>query len=133
MRITPDNITSLNEGEIFGFGANEAGIHGGGAAKLAHQKFEAEWHVGFGLTGKCFAIPTKDRRIQSLAIIQIKHYVDRFIEYAKEHPEYKFLVTEIGCGLAGFVPEQIAPLFKDAVDIENIFLPKRFWNVLNPA
>ena len=61
----------------------------------------------------------------------VGHYVDEFIAFAKEHPEYKFLVTEIGCGIAGFTPQQIAPLFRDTISMDNVSLPKRFWEELN--
>ena len=61
----------------------------------------------------------------------VGHYVDEFIAFAKEHTEYKFLVTEIGCGIAGFTPQEIAPLFRDAVSLNNVSLPRRFWEILN--
>lgn len=119
-------ITELKENEIFVFGSNESGIHGGGAARQALKEFGAVYGVGFGHTGSCFAIPTKDWDIETLPIPVIAHYVSRFIDYAKKNQAYKFLVTEIGCGLAGYKVENIAPLFKSALDIPNIILPESF-------
>lgn len=128
MRITPENIVQLKENEIFVFGSNEAGKHGKGAAKLA-LTWGAIYGEPEGLQGKTYAIPTKDKNIRfTLNISEIIIYVDRFIEFTKNHPELTFLVTEIGCGLAGLKPEQVAPLFIEAKDIENVWLPVRFWN-----
>lgn len=123
-RITSEHITSLQPDEIFVFGSNLEGIHGGGAARTA-MKWGAIIGQGVGLQGNTYAIPTM---FSSSA--EIYPYVEEFIEFAKEHPEKKFLVTEIGCGIAGFHPKEIAPLFKEAIEIENIYLPKRFWKVL---
>jgi len=131
MRITPNYITELKENEIFVFGSNLSGIHGAGAAKMAHERFGAKYGIGYGLEGQSFALPTKDRKIETLAIPQIKYFVDQFIKFAKRKPQFTFLVTEVGCKLAGYEPHQIAPLFREAVNIENIHLPERFWNVLN--
>lgn len=122
MRITPDFITSLRPDEIFVFGSNLAGMHAGGAARLALQWFGAVWGQGVGLQGQSYAIPTMQGGVES-----IRPYVDEFIAFARQHPQLKFLVTEIGCGIAGFSPEEIAPLFAAARDVENISLPRRFW------
>ena len=124
-RITPDHITSLGSNEIFVFGSNLQGMHMGGAARFAHDKLGAEWGVGVGPTGHCYAIPTMQGPVDS-----IKPYVDDFIKYAIVHPTLTFFVTEIGCGIAGFTPQQIAPLFAAAIDHSNICLPQRFWEVL---
>ncbi|MBQ4476733.1 MAG: hypothetical protein IJK62_04470 [Bacteroidales bacterium] len=121
-RIAPDFIRSLGENEIFVFGSNLAGAHGGGAARIAMDKFGAVWGQGVGLQGQSYAIPTMQGGVET-----IKPYVDEFIEFAKQHPEYKFLVTRIGCGIAGFTDEEIAPLFLDAHNLENVWLPKSFW------
>lgn len=130
-RITPEKITELKDNEIFIFGSNLSGIHGAGAAKLALDKFGAIWATGVGIQGQCYAIPTKSRGItRTLTINEIKPYVDEFIEFAITKPELTFLVTEVGCGLAGYTVENIAPLFKDAMGIQNIYLPKRFWDRL---
>ena len=128
-RITPDHITELKENEVFVFGSNEAGFHGAGAAKKALD-WGAIYGIGYGLYGKTFAIPTKDIFIQTLPIEDISQYVNAFILFAEATPHLIYLVTEIGCGLAGHSPEDIAPLFKEASDIPNIYLPQRFWNIL---
>lgn len=131
MRVTEEKITELKENQIFVFGSNTAGIHGAGAAKLAYDKFGAKWGVGYGLQGQSFALPSKDKNIQTMPVYEIKPYVDDFLIFALNNPHLTFLVTEIGCGLAGYSPEQIAPLFKLGVDLKNLHLPERFWNVLN--
>ena len=118
---TPDRITTLKDNEIFVFGSNLAGAHGGGAAWLAYQRFGAIWGQGVGLQGKSYAIPTMQGGVET-----IKPYVDEFIGCARQHPELRFVVTRIGCGIAGFEPEEIAPLFADAIDMENVILPEDF-------
>ncbi len=123
-RVSPKWIKHLEENEIFVFGSNLSGLHGGGAAKLA-MNWGAVWGKGVGLQGQTYAIPTMQGGVET-----IKPYVDEFIIFAKEHSELKFLVTEIGCGIAGFTVEEIAPLFKKAIDVENIFLPESFYNEL---
>ena len=117
-RITPEFIVQLDKKEIFVFGSNLAGMHGGGAAYIAHEKFGAEWGVGVGRTGQCYAIPTMQGGVET-----IRPYVDEFIQYAQQHPDLIFLVTRIGCGIAGFTDQQIAPLFKLAKDFENVAFP----------
>ena len=124
-RITPDYITSLKPNEIFVFGSNLAGMHGGGAARMARLYFGAVLGNGDGPQGQSYAIPTMQGGIET-----IRPYVDKFIGYAKAHPEQTFLVTPIGCGIAGFTPDEIAPLFENAVGVENIHLPKSFWEIL---
>jgi len=121
-RYTPEFIRSLAPNEIFVFGSNLAGAHGGGAARAAMNKFGAIWGQGVGLQGQSYAIPTMQGGVET-----IKPYVDEFIEFAKAHPEMKFLVTRIGCGIAGFKDDEIAPLFKDAQAVENVWLPRSFW------
>lgn len=123
--IASGKIDALEKDEIFVFGSNLAGRHLGGAAKAAHNRFGAQWGVGVGLTGQTYAIPTMQGGVET-----IKPYVDQFIEYAKEHQERKFLVTRIGCGIAGFKDEEIAPLFKRAVAVSNIYLPKQFYDII---
>lgn len=124
-RITPDRITSLKDNEIFVFGSNKEGMHGGGAARIAYEDFGAEWGVGIGMTGQCYAIPTMDRSIDI-----IHRHVDDFTAYAKSHPALTFLVTPIGCGIAGWRVEEIAPLFNAAAELANVALPESFWKVL---
>lgn len=118
---TPDRISELKENEIFVFGSNLAGVHGGGAARLAYNRFGAVWGLGTGIQGRSYAIPTMQGGVET-----IKPYVDAFIQFAKQNTMLTFLVTRIGCGIAGFRDEEIAPLFTDAIDVENIILPKEF-------
>jgi len=130
-RTTPDNIKKLEEGQIFVFGSNLGGKHGKGAAKIA-MGWGAIYGQANGLQGKTYGISTKDKSIRRvLSVVEIKPIVDEFIDYAKANPQLTFLVTEIGCGLSGYKPKDIAPLFKDAIEIENIHLPARFWHKLN--
>ena len=113
---------------ILVFGSNESGRHGKGAAKTA-LKWGAKYGQAEGLQGKTYGIPTVNSTISnSLPISEIKIYIDRFILFAKERQDLHFLVTEIGCGLAGFSPKQIAPLFKEAINMSNISLPAKFIN-----
>ena len=122
---TPEMITELKANEVFVFGSNLAGAHGGGAARLAYRKFGAIWGQGVGLQGQSYGIPTMQGGVET-----IRPYVDVFIQFAREHIGYKFLVTRIGCGIAGFRDEEIAPLFLDALEVENIILPKEFVDVI---
>lgn len=124
-RVTPEWIDDLQENEVFVFGSNLAGMHGGGAARIARLRFGAVMGNGVGMQGRSYAIPTMQGGTKT-----IRPYVNDFIAYAKEHPELTFLVTPIGCGIAGFEPEDIAPLFEEASNVENIWLPKSFWEVL---
>lgn len=127
-QFTPDFITELKENEIFVFGSNLQGMHGGGAARLAYEKFGAIWGQGVGLQGQSYGIPTMHGGVDA-----IKPYVDEFIEFTKSHPELTFLVTRIGCGIAGFRDEEIAPLFKECIEMENVCLPKSFTNIFRIA
>lgn len=122
---TPDWITELKDNEIFVFGSNLAGAHGGGAARLAYQRFGAVWGQGVGLQGQSYAIPTMQGGVET-----IKPYVDEFYEFALQHRQYKFLVTRIGCGIAGFTSEEIAPLFISAIELNNVILPKDFVDII---
>ncbi len=118
---TPERITELRADEVFVFGSNLAGMHGGGAAYIAFRKFGAVMGCGVGLRGQSYAIPTMQGGVET-----IKPYVDEFIQYAKDHPGMFFYVTRIGCGIAGFRDSEIAPLFADAAGVGNICLPKSF-------
>jgi hypothetical protein len=122
---TPENITSLAQNEIFVFGSNIHGLHGGGAAAAAMRYFGAVWGQGVGLQGQSYAIPTMHGGVD-----EIRPYVDEFIDFARQHPELTFLVTRIGCGIAGFTDKQIAPLFVYALEMPNVLLPKSFVDVL---
>ena len=124
-RITPEFITTLQPNEIFVFGSNLGGIHAGGAARMARLHFGAKMGKGVGIQGQSYAIPTMQGGVET-----IKPYVDEFITYASQHPDKQFLVTPIGCGIAGFRAEEIAPLFNDAKNIENISLPEDFWEII---
>lgn len=119
--VTPDYITELDRNEVFVFGSNLQGAHGGGAARIAYEKFGAEWGVGVGPTGQCYAIPTMQGGVET-----IRPYVDEFIRYAEHNPKLIFLVTRIGCGIAGFTDQQIAPLFIAAKDMPNVALPSEW-------
>ena len=122
---TPERITSLRADEVFVFGSNLAGMHGGGAAYAAFKKFGAIWGRGVGLQGQSYAIPTMQGGVET-----IKPYVDDFIDFARSHPDLFFYVTRIGCGIAGFREKEIAPLFAVAIGLENVCLPEGFVKVL---
>lgn len=122
---TPELIESLKADEVFVFGSNLAGMHGGGAAYVAFRKFGAVMGCGVGLRGQSYAIPTMQGGVET-----IKPYVDAFIEFAKAHPELFFYVTRIGCGIAGFRDREIAPLFTEAVTLPNVCLPESFVKLL---
>lgn len=125
MKYTPENITELGQDDIFVFGSNLAGRHGGGAARVALKKFGAIMGQGVGLQGQSYAIPTMQGGVET-----IKPYVDDFIKFAYECDQNTFYVTRIGCGIAGFTDEEIAPLFKDALKLYNVRLPKSFVDIL---
>ena len=118
IRTTPEHITSIQPNEIFVFGSHLRGMHGGGAAYIAYRNFGAIMGQGVGLQGQSYAIPTMQGGVET-----IKPYVDEFIEFAKQHQNFTFLVTRIGCGIAGFTDDEISPLFNEAHDISNIILP----------
>lgn len=106
---------------IFVFGSNTAGRHGKGSANYAWKVHGASYGVGEGHTGRAYAIPTKDDKLRSRSLAEIEASVDRFIAYSIEHPELEFFVVKVGCGLAGFTEDQIAPMFLLAGD--NVILP----------
>ncbi len=124
-RVTPRFVNTLNDNEVFVFGSNLEGYHGGQASRLAVERFGAVWGQGVGLQGHSYAIPTMQGGIDT-----IKPYVDEFIRFADCHPELNFYVTRIGCGVAGFRDEDVAPLFKAARHLGNVALPQSFWDVL---
>lgn len=121
LQYTPDAISALGPRDIFVFGSNLAGRHHGGAARVAVNRFGAVMGQGVGLQGRSYAIPTMQGGVQT-----IKPYVDKFIEFAKREQALTFYVTKIGCGIAGFQISEIAPLFKDAIGVNNIRLPREF-------
>ena len=118
---TPAWIKELKKNEIFVFGSNLGGFHGGGAARVALEQFGAVWGQGVGLQGQSYAIPTMHGGVDV-----IKPYVDEFIAFARTRPDLFFYVTRIGCGIAGFRDEEIAPLFAAARGLENVCLPEGF-------
>ena len=123
-RITPSQVNVLADGEIFVFGSNFQGRHIGGAAKVAKDKYGAVWGIGEGLQGKSYAIPTMEG-LENLAPA-----VQRFTFFAKQHKELKFFVTAIGCGIAGYQVEEIAPFFLEAAYLSNVYLPLSFWKII---
>lgn len=129
MNVTPENILQLNSNEIFVFGSNLAGKHGLGAAKQALQ-FGAKYGKGLGLHGKTFAVPTKDKFLKTLPIDDIEHYVSYLLAFVLAHNNLHYLITKIGCGLAGYSPVQIAPIFYNFRNIKNVSLPQSFINIL---
>ena len=125
LKFTPEHITHLDQDDVFVFGSNLAGMHGGGAAMQALRHFGAEWGNGVGPQGQSYAIPTMQGGVET-----IKPYVDDFIEYARECDQNTFYVTRIGCGIAGFTDEEIAPLFDEALDLYNVRLPESFVKII---
>ena len=126
-RTSPWMIVQLKPNEVFVFGSNVNGYHGGGAALTALQKLGAIWGQGEGLQGQSYGIPTME------GIDSMKAAIERFILFAKEHRELIFLVTPIGCGIAGYKPEEVAPFFRSAIDLENVYLPESFWMILETS
>lgn len=132
MKYTPENITSLAPNQVFVFGANERGVHGAGAAKTALR-----WGAkmgSYGPMGSTYGIPSKDEKIETLPISKIKKHVYDFLIYARLNKDKEFLVTKIGCGLAGLKEEEVAPLFQDVIDQEmtHVILPESFHKYLQP-
>lgn len=121
-------IQKLNKDQIFVFGSNEAGIHGIGAAKKA-LIFGAIYGQGYGLQGQSFAIPTKNNKLETLNIDVIQKYVTDFLEYSKNQQDKEFLITNIGCGYAGYLPERIAPLFFNNRNESNLIFSEEFIKV----
>lgn len=125
LKYTPENITELGPDDIFVFGSNLAGMHCGGAARVALEKFGAVMGQGVGPQGQSYAIPTMQGGVET-----IKPYVDQFIELAREWDQNTFYVTRIGCGIAGFKDEEIAPLFREALELYNVRLPESFVKII---
>ena len=123
-RITPSRINVLEPNEVFVFGSNFRGLHMGGAARMAQDNFGAVWGIGEGLQGQSYAIPTME------GLDNIMPAVERFTSFARQHKELKFFVTAIGCGIAGYQIEEIAPLFERAGRLENVYLPVSFWKII---
>lgn len=124
-------LTRLPPDHVFVFGSNRRGVHGAGAARDAAEHFGAEPGVGEGLRGQSYALPTKDVRIRTLSIADIRTHVDRFLAFAASRRDLTFVLTPVGCGLAGYSPDQIAPLFRDAPG--NVRMPREFVPYLTPG
>lgn len=131
---TPELVENLQEGQVFVFGSNLIGNHSGGASSVAMQRFGAVWGQAEGPQGQCYAIPV-DIRGEAIENVSayMKRHIDKFLAYAKAHPEQFFLVVRIGCGNAGFDEEYVAPFFKEALTMKNISLPKSFVEILNES
>lgn len=125
LKYTPENITHLDEDEVFVFGSNLQGMHCGGAARTAVMRFGAIMGQGEGIQGQSYAIPTMVGSVE-----KIKPYVDRFIDLAREWDQTTFYVTRVGCGIAGYTDEEIAPLFDEALDLYNVRLPESFVKII---
>jgi hypothetical protein len=121
----------LSSEPVFVFGSNLSGRHGKGLALRAREHHGAVSGKGVGLQGASYAIPTKDHALRGLPLDQIAHYVNRFIEFAREHTEMTFQVTRVGCGMAGYSDKQMAPLFAGAP--ENCRLPEEWKPFLQKA
>jgi hypothetical protein len=118
---------------IFVFGSNLTGRHGKGAAWVAYKRHGAIYGQGIGLQGKSYGIPTKDERIRTLPLHIINEFVNAFIWFTQENLDLKFYVTRIGCGLAGYSPSDIAPMFAPCIELPNVQLNRDFKNVLKPS
>lgn len=131
MAYTPEFVESLKDGQMFVFGSNLIGYHSGGASLVAMQRFGAVWGQAEGPQGQCYAIPV-DIRGEAVENVSayMKRHIDKFLAYAKAHPELFFLVIRVGCGNAGFDEEFMAPFFKEAKKIDNVSLPKSFVEIL---
>lgn len=132
MKITPNNITHLKPNEIFVFGSNMLGHHAGGAARTAVEKFGAVYGQPVGLQGQSYALPTLDANMNKVSLEQLKGTIERFTETVLSHPNKRFLLTEIGCGIAGFKVSEIAPLFEKAFlkNVSNLSFPQSFIDYL---
>ncbi len=127
---TPDYIETLLPSQIFVFGSNTLGYHTGGASGAARKKFGALWGQPEGLQGQSYAIPVDYGR-GVRRDVDVRQAVNRFISFAKEHTELFFMVTRIGCGIAGYHDVEMAQFFKDALEMENVSLPKSFVDALS--
>ena len=128
---TPEFVESLKDGQVFVFGSNLIGYHSGGASLVAMQRFGAVWGQAEGPQGQCYAIPV-DIRGEAVENVSayMKRHIDKFLSYAKAHPELSFLVIRVGCGNAGFDEEFVAPFFKEVMQMDNVSLPKSFVEIL---
>ena len=127
---TPDYIDTLLSNQIFVFGSNALGYHTGGASGTARKKFGAVWGQPEGLQGQSYAIPVDfGKGVRKDA--EVKAAIDRFIAFAKAHNELFFFVTRVGCGIAGYHDEEMAQFFREALELNNVCLPKSFVDALS--
>ena len=124
MKYTPEFIAELGENQVFVFGSNLAGKHNGGGARIALEKFGAIYGQAVGNQGQSYAIPTLGYNFEKISLTDIRYYIDLFFNYAYNHPQFEFLVTKIGCGIAGYDVSEIAPLLLNP--FKNIILPEEF-------
>lgn len=125
-RITPENITLVTSDMRILIGTNESGIHGAGIAKVAFDNWGLDWGKGFGPSGFCFGLPTKNWSIRQLPLDVIENYVQRYIDWCQHEVKLKHYVTKIGCGLAGYTVPDIAPMFFTCKRFTNMWLPQDF-------
>lgn len=126
MRYTPENIEELEENEIIVVGTNLGGRHFGGAARFAADFFGLAEGVGVGRSGRSYGFPTLNEDFTKRTLPQIRDSVIDLYEYAKQNPQKTFLVTKVGCGIAGFTTEEIRDCLVDYDKPENVVLPKEF-------
>ena len=124
MKYTPEFIAELGENQVFVFGSNLAGKHNGGGARIALEKFGAIYGQAVGNQGQSYAIPTLGYNFEKISLTDIRYYIDLFFNYAYNHSQFEFLVTKIGCGIAGYDVSEIAPLLLNP--FKNIILPEEF-------
>lgn len=130
-RITPENITIVSSDMRILVGTNESGIHGTGIARMATENWGLQWGIGFGPSGFCFGLPTKDWMIKQLPLGVIEQYAERYIEYCQIATKLKHYVTKVGCGLAGYTVPDIAPFFQRCRRYNNMWLPQDFIDFYN--
>lgn len=116
LRILPTHLHTPEDDRVFVFGSNLLGIHGAGAAAYAFDDLGAYWGVGEGIMGNSYALPTCYRPGEPVTMMELAVYVQNFLDYAGDHPELRFFVSQVGCGLAGFREDEVAPLFAEAPD-----------------
>jgi hypothetical protein len=130
IKVTDENTNTLKENEVFIFGSNLAGVHGAGAALHAKNNFGAVQGVGEGLTGQCYALPTKNKNIEILPLTEINKAVQTLREFISNNGDKFFIITAVGCGLAGYKPKDIAPMFESFIGFDNISLPQSFIDII---
>ena len=126
---TPENIEFLSPNQIFVFGSNLAGEHGGGAARKAYDDFGAIWGQGIGLQGQSYAVPTLGRSYEKLTLNEIHEHINDLLKYCCKNRQLFFFITKIGCGIAGFSVNEIGPLFRPFILLKNVSLPKEFYDI----